>query len=1049
MTEHSKIIQGLNAEINVLKKRIHDLEAMEVNRERVEEALKQSESRLAAIFDNDPTGKVIINRRTRKIFDINRSACEALGLPKEKIVGNVCHGFFCPVEWNSCPIIDKGQCVDRSERVMLRQGVFSVPILKTVVPLQLDGEDFLLESFIDITERKRAEENLLLIQRAVENSSDAIGLADAQGHHFYQNKAFTRLLGYTVDELKVKGVAQTVYADQQVALNVFETIMKGGAWSGEVEDVAKDGRRLTVMLRADAIKDENNKIIGLLAINTDITERKKAEEKLHQSEERYRTILEDIQEGYFEVDLAGNFTFFNDTLCRVSGYPKEELMGMNNRQYTDKEDLKRIYQVYHEIFITGKPNTEFIWKIRRKDGAARYIEGSISLMKDLSGKPTGFRGIAHDITERQETQKVLLENEKRLCGITTNMPGVVFQFYAKVNGEYGISYVSERMASIFEVPSDTELDALFPIFISHIHEEDLDRFTSSVQSAVQEIAPWDFEGRYVKPSGKVLWFHAMSIPTRLEDRLVFDGILLDITDRKHAEDALRESEELYTRLVDTIPDVIIRTDLVGNILFINDYALQRGGYGWQELEGRNILEFLPPEEHPDAAQYITRIMTEGKLGPYDTHFIIKDGSSIPFEITSGVFHSKDGKPCGYVHVCRDISLRKEAEQEKEQLQERLNQSQKMESVGRLAGGVAHDFNNMLSVILGHAELAMEKTSHDQPLHDHLQEIRKAAERSADLTRQLLAFARKQTVSPKVIDLNETVAGMLKMLQRLIGEDIHLSWLPGMNPWPVKIDPSQIDQILANLCVNARDAIAGVGKVSIETENVRIDEDFCADHPDFTCGDFLLLAVSDNGCGMDKEIQAKLFEPFFTTKDVGKGTGLGLATIYGIVKQNGGFLSVYSEPGLGTTFKIYLPRHVGKAEQAGTEEPREPVIRGHETILVVEDEPAILDLSKIMLKQQGYQVLAAATPGEAIQLSAEHQGEIHLLITDVVMPEMNGRDLAKKILSLYPDIRRLFMSGYTADTIAHQGILDEGVCFIQKPFSRRDLLARVREALDRG
>jgi two-component system, cell cycle sensor histidine kinase and response regulator CckA len=901
---------------------------------------------------------------------------------------------------------------------------------------------------------KQSEQKYRLL---TDHIKDAIWLMDFDLNPTYFSPSVEKLLGYTLEETKQIPLDKRLTPSSlQAAMDFFSKEMPKALAappdyslnrSLELEFVCKNGRTVWGECMFSFIRDDQGKPLFILGEARNITERKQAEEKLHQSAERYRTILEDIQEGYFEVDLAGNFTFFNDALCRVSGYPMEELMGMNNRQYTDEEDLKRIYQAYHEIYTTGKPNTEFVWKIRRKDGVARYIEGSISLLKDLSGKPTGFRGIAHDITERQKTEKVLLESEKRLRGITTNMPGVVFQFYAKVNGEYGISYVSERMADIFEVPPDTELDALFPIFISHVHEEDLDQFTASVQNAVQETAPWDFEGRYIKPSGKVFWFHAMSIPTRLEDRLVFDGILLDITDRKQAEDALRESEELYTRLVDTIPDVIIRTDLQGNILFANDYTLQRSGFSWKEIEGRNILEFVPPGEHPMAVQNITRIMTDGKLGPYDYHLIIKDGSIIPFEMISGVFHSKDGKPCGYVHVCRDISLRKQTEQEKEHLQERLNQSQKMESVGRLAGGVAHDFNNMLGVILGHAELALEKTSPDQPLHAHLREIRKAAGRSADLTRQLLAFARKQTVAPRVIDLNETVAGMLKMLQRLIGEDIHLSWLPGGKSWPVKIDPSQIDQILANLCVNARDAITSVGNVSIETENIRIDEAFCVGHPDFISGDYVLLAVSDNGCGMGKEIQDKLFEPFFTTKDVGKGTGLGLATIYGIVKQNNGFLNVYSEPGRGTTFKIYLPRHIGKAEQAGTKEPPEPVSRGQETILVVEDEPAILDLSQIMLEQQGYQVLAAATPGEAIRLAEEHPGAIHLLITDVVMPEMNGRDLAKKILSCYPGIRRLFMSGYTADMIAHQGVLDEGVWFIQKPFSRKDLLAKVREVLD--
>ena len=368
-------------------------------------------------------------------------------------------------------------------------------------------------------------------------------------------------------------------------------------------------------------------------------------------------------------------------------------------------------------------------------------------------------------------------------------------------------------------------------------------------------------------------------------------------------------------------------------------------------------------------------------------------------------------------------------------------------MGRLAGGVAHDVNNVLSVILGHAELAMTQVDGTDRLHRHLREIRKAARHSAALTGQLLAFARKQTVAPKVLELNDTVAGMLKMLRRLIGEDIELLWRPGDDLWPVRIDPAQIDQILANLSVNARDAIAGVGKATIETANVTIDEAFCADHAGLVPGEYVLLAVSDDGCGIDKATQEHLFEPFFTTKEVGKGTGLGLATVYGIVKQNNGFINVYSEPKRGATFKIYLPRYLGKAAQIQKAGLEEPVGRGRETVLLVEDDPAILDIGRMMLEDFGYRVLTANTPGEAIRIAEEHAGMIDLLMTDVVMPEMNGRDLAKQVLSLYPDIKRLFMSGYTADVIAHQGVLDEGVNFIQKPFSMQALAAKVREVLD--
>jgi CheY-like chemotaxis protein len=355
---------------------------------------------------------------------------------------------------------------------------------------------------------------------------------------------------------------------------------------------------------------------------------------------------------------------------------------------------------------------------------------------------------------------------------------------------------------------------------------------------------------------------------------------------------------------------------------------------------------------------------------------------------------------------------------------------------------------MLGVIIGYAELVIYKTGGDESLRSAIEEILSAAKRSTEITRKLLAFARKQTISPKVLDLNDTVEGMLKMLRRLIGEDIDLAWLPEPGLWPVKMDPSQLDQILANLCVNARDAISGVGKITIETEKITFDEAYCAEHAGFIPGDFVLLAVSDDGAGMDSETLDNVFEPFFTTKETGKGTGLGLATVYGIVKQNNGFINVYSEPGEGTTFKIYLPRHAGEAEETKKEAPAGiPVCMG-ETVLLVEDEPSILLMGKAMLEKLGYKVLSAGSPGEALRLAQEHAGRIHLLVTDVVMPEMNGRELAGRLHGLYPDIKTLFMSGYTANVIAHRGVLDEGLNFIQKPFSMNDLAFKVKAALGR-
>lgn len=395
----------------------------------------------------------------------------------------------------------------------------------------------------------------------------------------------------------------------------------------------------------------------------------------------------------------------------------------------------------------------------------------------------------------------------------------------------------------------------------------------------------------------------------------------------------------------------------------------------------------------------------------------------------------------------EILERERAEKERESLQEQFIQSQKLESVGRLAGGVAHDFNNMLGVILGYTELLLDGVENADPQAERLLEIQKAAERSAVLTRQLLAFARKEVVSPKVLELNETVGSLLKMLRRLIGEEIDLSWLPGPELGQVKMDPGQMDQLVVNLCVNARDAIDGVGKITIETDNITLDEIYCAEHLDFIPGDFVMLAVSDDGHGMSQETLQHIFEPFFTTKSADEGTGLGLAMVYGIVKQNQGFVNVYSEPDQGTVFKVYLPRCTERTHQVQTVVRRPPQKTGEETVLLVEDEETILNLGRTMLTRLGYEVLSAGSPEAAIGLAREHAGEIHLVLTDVILPEMNGLELSRELEAIRPNIKKLFMSGYTADVIAHQGVLNEGIHFIQKPFSMRTLSDKIREALE--
>jgi PAS domain S-box-containing protein len=453
--------------------------------------------------------------------------------------------------------------------------------------------------------------------------------------------------------------------------------------------------------------------------------------------------------------------------------------------------------------------------------------------------------------------------------------------------------------------------------------------------------------------------------------------------------------------------------------------------------------YVDPE---DRKKLVAGLLETGSVHNMEVQFRRPDQGHIWVAISAFLVRDSAGEPIRIEGLVSDISDRKQAEHEREKMFEQLLQSQKLEGVGQLAGGVAHDFNNMLAVILGHTQLALMDIEPSEPFCKTFTEIQNAAEHSVNLTRQLLAFARKQTVAPKVIDLNGAIEGTYNLLRRLINEDIKFSFHPAAEVWPVFIDPDQIGQILTNLCINARDAISGIGEIAIATQNVAFDSDYCANFPDYLPGNYVCLSVSDTGSGMDKTTQKHIFEPFYTTKGLHEGTGLGLSTVYGIVKQNNAFINLYSEPGQGTTFKIYFPTHAGEIATPSKTEAAEPLLLTMGMVLVVEDEPRLLNISKQVLEELGCQVLAAGSPAEAIALAENQEYTIDLLMTDVVMPEMNGRELVSRISQIRPEIRCLYMSGYTADIIAHKGVLDMGIHFIQKPFSIQALAAKIGEVM---
>ncbi len=673
------------------------------------------------------------------------------------------------------------------------------------------------------------------------------------------------------------------------------------------------------------------------------------------------------------------------------------------------------------VIVTGTGSEEIAVKAMHS-GAADYIIKSPSHIQRL---PITIRAVLEKLhlqTEKARAEEKL-KNEKQFSEtIIESLPGLFYIF--DEHGEFLRWNEALEKVSGF---SSEDLAGMRPLEL--ISKET----RGATEMAIKEVflqGQCMVEAELLAKDDAVTPYLFTGKLCVLDSRRFLVGMGYDISTRKRLEEA-------FQALVNHAPMGIYIVQ-EGKFQMVNPGFEQISGYTAGELLGRDSRTIVTPD-YQEAVRKNAIAMVKGELhSAYEFPITTKSGEIrwVVEKVTSTSYQGKRAT-MGYF---LDISERKT-------LEGQFLQAQRMEAVGRLAGGVAHDFNNMLGVIIGQAEMAMMQITAAEPLYQSLQEIYKAALRAADLTRQLLAFARRQTVSPLILDLNDSVSSMLKMLQRLIGEDIDLAWMPGYALWKVRIDPSQIDQILANLAVNARDAITGVGKVTIETENVVFDDTYCANRADCVPGEYVLLSMSDDGRGMDQETLDQIFEPFFTTKGVGEGTGLGLATIYGIVKQNKGVINTYSEPGHGTTFKIYLPRCEAEAAQAPAETAAKPLPRGSETILLVEDEKAILDIGKAILEHLGYSVLTAGTPGEAIRLAGEYTGNIQLLISDVVMPEMNGRELVERLIAMKPGLKCLYISGYTSSVIAHRGVLDEGVNFVQKPFSVKTLAAKVREVLE--
>ncbi len=551
-----------------------------------------------------------------------------------------------------------------------------------------------------------------------------------------------------------------------------------------------------------------------------------------------------------------------------------------------------------------------------------------------------------------------------------------------------------------------------------------------------------FEAQMYRKDGSKIWasIHARPVYDDHGELILIEGILEDITVRKEAEEAIYRSEEKYRSLVDSTPDAVVVYDLEGNVQYVNESFASMFGWTKEEVVGGSIA-YLPDSERDKTVAVLRKVIdSDMPCRGFETKRYTKDGAVLDISVSASRHLDHEGRPAGMIVILSDIT-------EQKRLQEQLRQASKMEAIGQLAGGVAHDFNNLLTAMMGYSNILLQKIPEDADYREQVYQIGRASERAASLTRQLLAFGRKQNLELKVIDLNSAIAEFTKILGRLIGENIELVTRLDDSLALVEADPSQIEQILMNLAVNARDAMPGAGSLTLETANVILDEDYARSRPDVTVGKYVRIAISDNGCGMDGATVQRIFDPFFTTKEKGVGTGLGLSTVYGIVKQHHGHVAVYSEPGVGTTFNVYLPavdQHPDVISEATTSRSER---HGAETVLLVEDEEIVRNLASEVLEMLGYRVLAASDPGEALNVSREYRAPIDLLVTDVVLPKMDGKTLYTLLSPERPEMAVLYVSGYTEGFIVQHGVLLPGVHFLQKPFTVTSLSAKVREVLD--
>ncbi len=768
----------------------------------------------------------------------------------------------------------------------------------------------------------------------------------------------------------------------------------------------------------------------------DITRRKNSERVFRESEERYRTLFDHAIDAIFLMKEE-IIVDCNSKAEILFGLKKDELLGHSPALFSpelqpDGESSPNKASLKIKKALNGEAQV-FEWLHQKKNGAVFYTEVNLNRI-DIRGS-MHLLAFIRDITDRKIAEISLRESEERYRQLIRQSPLGIF--LADVRGN--LKVVNSSLLKMLNSPSEEALKNINLFTSKAVRTAGLnDMVTRCIDAGVSVNGEFPFHSRW----GERIFCRIYLDPVRDASQTItgVQGIVEDISEHKAAEAALKESEKRYRHLIEHSSDAIYllyeRKFEVINEKFKQIFEVTLEDVN---LPGFDFSQLVAAKSKPFIEERFQRVRKGETLPPsYEFTAVSKSGKEIEVEASVSYIHYKNG--IATQGIIRDITERK-------RLERQLYQAQKMEAIGRLAGGIAHDFNNLLTVIQGYSELLLSGIDENDKSYKSILQIDKATKRAESLTQQLLAFSRKQIMKPKVLDFNELITESEKMLKRLIGEDIELVKILDPELGNIQADPGQMEQVFMNLAVNARDAMPEGGKITIETRNILLDDDYCTLHPEVKPGNYVRFSITDTGMGMDKHVQSQIFEPFFTTKGKGKGTGLGLSTLYGIIKQSNGYIYVYSEPGEGTTFKIYLPMVTGKVESRRREQLSEENLSGTETILVAEDEEEVRQLVRKTLQEKGYTVIAAPHGEEAVQLFNSYNGKIDLILTDVVMPKMSGRELANRIRSAHPDMNILFMSGYTDNAIVNHGILDKETNFIQKPFTPKSLLNKIRTVLE--